>query len=105
MASAAGTSGKSSATIKRSRGAIVAACMSPGVTLDSCMSPHLMLGNLDQLPHQRIERLDIGGMFQSIHIIIGLAGERQRQLTGNHQRVAGGKNKPQRRQRARSAAP
>ncbi len=39
------------------------------------VTSHHALGNVDQLPHQRVERLDIGRMLQSIHIIIGLARE------------------------------
>ena len=39
------------------------------------VTSHHALGNIDQLSHQRIERLDIGRVFQPVHIIIGLAGE------------------------------
>ena len=57
-------SGRSSATISRSRGAIL-------VWLH--VTSHHALGNFDQLPHQRLQRLDIGRMLQPVHIVIGLA--------------------------------
>ena len=36
---------------------------------------HHALGDFDQLPHQRLQRLDIGRMFQPVHVVIGLAGK------------------------------
>ena len=36
------------------------------------VTSHHALGNVDQLPHQRLQRIDIGGMFQVIHIVISV---------------------------------
>ena len=35
------------------------------------VTSHHALGNVDQLPHQRFQRLDIGRMFQALHLVIG----------------------------------
>jgi hypothetical protein len=39
------------------------------------VASHHALRNVDQLPHEGAERLDIGWMFQSVHIVVSRAGE------------------------------
>ena len=89
-------SGRSSATINRSLGAISA----------GCMSPHIMRWEKSiNCRTSALQRLDIGRVFQPVHIIIGLVGERQRKLVRDHGGVAGRQDQPQRRQRSRAAEP
>lgn len=63
------------------------------------VTSHQALGDVDQLPHHRSHRLDVGRMFQTVPIVIGLVGEGKRELVRNHKRVAGRQDQPQRRQR------
>ena len=63
------------------------------------VTSHHALGNVDQLPHQLLQRVDIGLVLEPVHIVIGLVGKGERELAGNHIGVAGGQDQPQRLQR------
>ena len=90
IASAAATPGRSSATINRSLGAILA----------GCMSPHIMRWETSISCRTSACSASISaGCFKLIHIVIGVFGKRQRELVRNDRRMAGGQDQPQRRQR------
>ena len=58
---------RSSGTIKRSRGAM---------SVGGMVTSHHALGKVDQLSHQRFQRLDIRRKFQFVHLVIGLIRKR-----------------------------
>jgi len=66
MASAVATLGRSSAHDQAVAGA-------DGRLLH--VTSHHALGNVDQLPRQRLQRLDIGRMLQPVPVVIGFVGE------------------------------
>ena len=47
------------------------------------VTSHRALGEIDQLPHHRFQRLAVGGMFQPLVVVIGLIGKRQCKLAWN----------------------
>src|SRR5581483_7359668 len=93
MASAGSTPGRSSATMIRSRGAI-----SSGI-----VTSHHALGDVDQLPDKGLQRLAIGRILQSVHIVIGLMRKGQSKLARDHMGLQRGEDQPQRSQRPRAA--
>ena len=39
------------------------------------VTSHHALGNVDQLPHQRLQCVAVRGMLQMVHLVIGIVGE------------------------------